>query len=143
MKNIFSLLFLNFIPTSKDIGLLVLRLVFGFYMLLAHGWPKLMTFSQKSGSFPDPFGIGSAYSLGSAVAFEVVGSAFLIFGLFTRFSALAGIVVMGVAFFYVHKAVFIGDGDGELAFVYLTAYIVLFLSGGGRYAVDAKLGGKA
>jgi putative oxidoreductase len=103
----------------------------------------LIGFSEKSGGFPDPLGIGSTYSLGLAVAFEVFGSAFLMLGLLTRFSALAGIITMGVAFSQVHNSLFVGSGNGELAFVYLTAYVVLFLSGGGRYALDAKLGGKA
>jgi putative oxidoreductase len=102
-----------------------------------------MGFSAKSGSFPGPLGIGSTYSLSLAVGFEVFGAACLVIGLFTRFSALAGMITMGVAFFLVHKAVFVGPGDGEMAFLYLAAYLALFFSGGGRYSLDSKLGGKA
>ena len=36
-------------------------------MLYAHGWPKLASFSEKSGGFPDPLGIGSPASLTLAV----------------------------------------------------------------------------
>lgn len=142
MKDLIRILFLNFIPTNKDLSLLVLRLVFGAYMLIAHGWPKFTTFSEKSDSFPDPLGIGSAYSLALAVAFEVLGSICLMLGLFTRFSALAGIITMGVAFIHVHKGVWMGEGNGELAFTYLTAYVALFLAGGGRYALEAQMGAK-
>jgi putative oxidoreductase len=143
MKDLFRLFFLNFIPSSKDLGLLVMRLIFGTYMLVAHGWPKLAGFSQRSSDFFDPFGIGSTYSLALAVSFEVAGSLCLILGLFTRFAAVGGMVTMGVAFFLVHQRAFTGQGNGELAFVYLAAYLTLFVSGGGRYALDTKLGGKA
>jgi putative oxidoreductase len=143
MKDLLRLFFLNFIPGSRDLGLLLLRLVFGVYMLTAHGWPKLIGFAEKSEGFPDPFGIGSPISLALAVAFEVLGSICLILGVFTRFSALAGIVTMTTAFVTVHHMIFIGKGNGELAFVYLTVYLVLFLSGGGRYALDNKLGAKS
>ena len=47
----------------NQISLLVLRLYFGGMMLFAHGWPKLMSFSQKAAVFPDPLGVGSELSL--------------------------------------------------------------------------------
>ena len=52
-------------------------------------------------------------------------------------------VTMGVAFFLAHGGKLTGQGNGEMAFLYLGAYVVLFLTGGGRFAVDAKLGGKS
>ncbi|NJK91699.1 MAG: DoxX family protein [Blastochloris sp.] len=142
MKDLLRLLFLNFLPLNKDLGLLLLRLVFGPYMLVAHGWPKLMGFSDKVNSFPDPLGIGSPASLTLCVAFEVFGAALLTLGLLTRFNALAGVVTMAVAFFLVHEAQFMGQGNGELAFTYLAAYLALLISGGGRYSLDARLGAK-
>jgi putative oxidoreductase len=142
MKELLRLLFLNFIPTSKDLSALTLRLVFGPYMLIAHGWLKLSTFSEKSGGFPDPFGIGSPNSLALAVGFEVFGSILLTLGLLTRFNALAGIITMSVAFFMIHQGTFMGEGNGELAFTYLTAYVALFISGAGKYSLDAKIGAK-
>jgi len=142
MKDLLRLLFLNFIPASKDMALLALRIVFGAYMVIAHGWPKLLGFSEKSGGFPDPLGIGSTYSLALAVGFEFFGASLLVLGLLTRFNALAGIITMGVAFSMVHNGAFTGQGNGELAFLYLAAYATLFIAGGGKYALDTKLGGK-
>jgi putative oxidoreductase len=143
MKDITRLFFLNFIPTNRDLSLLVLRIVFGGYMLVAHGLPKLMSFSEKASGFPDPLGIGSKYSLICTIGFEVFGALCIILGLFTRFAALSGVFTMAVAFILVHKSVFMGSGNGELAFVYLAAFLGLFIAGGGRYSLEANMGAKS
>ena len=43
------------------------------------------------------------------------------------------IVAMGVAFFDVHDAMI---PEGELALIYMTVFIILFLTGPGRYSMD-------
>ena len=49
---------------------------------------------------------------------------------------------MGVAFWVAHGGKLTGQGNGEMAFLYLGACAVLFLTGGGRYSADASLGAK-
>jgi putative oxidoreductase len=66
----------------------------------------------------------------------------LVIGLFTRFAAASLLITMSVAFFLAHKAVLKGQGNGELAFIYLAVYFALFVAGGGRFSLDAKMGGK-
>ena len=127
---------LSFLPQSVDLGLLVLRLVLGLSMLILHGWPKLMGFSEKSGGFPDPFGIGSPASLGLAVFAEVLCAALLVVGFLTRFAALSLTITMAVAFFVVHGSKLSGDGNGELAFVYMIGYLAVLLAGGGKFAFE-------
>ena len=131
-----KLLNFSFIPTSSDFGLLVLRFWLGFYMLVLHGWGKLMSFSEKAAQFPDPLGIGSTWSLSLATFAEVACSALLIVGFLTRFAALNLAITMGVAFFIQHQKVLVGQGSGELAFLYLAGYVTLFFSGGGRFAFE-------
>jgi putative oxidoreductase len=143
MKILIKFLQLRFVPTSIDLALLVLRIWVGASMLLLHGWPKFMTFAEKAPGFVDPFGIGSQASYALAVLGEVGGSAMLILGLFTRLGAVMGAVTMSVAFFIVHGAKLSGEGSGETAFIYLAAYVTLFLAGGGRYAIDMKLAANA
>jgi putative oxidoreductase len=46
---------------------------------------------------------------------------------------------MAVAFFLVKGGQLTGASNGELAFIFLAAYATLFLSGGGRYALDMKI----
>ncbi len=111
-------------------------------MLLLHGWGKITNFDSMSGKFLDLLGIGSKASLVMAIFAEAVCSALLILGLFTRFAALSLMITMIVAFTMVHKGVLKGPGSGEMAFIYLGAYVTLFLAGGGKFSVDAKMGGK-
>ena len=80
-------------------------------------------------------------SLGFTIVAEVFAAAFVVLGLFTRLSAAAVIFTMGVAFFVMHNGTFIGEGNGELAMVYLIAFLVIFVSGAGKYSIDGKLGG--
>lgn len=129
---------LSFLPTSRDLALLVLRLGFGGYMIVAHGLPKLMRFADRKDNFPDPLGLSSPVSLGFTVGAEVFAAAFLVLGLFTRLSAAALAFTMGVAFFTMHGGILVGEGNGELAVVYLLAFLVILISGGGTYSIDHK-----
>jgi putative oxidoreductase len=129
---------LSFIPQSVDLGLLVLRVALGGQMIFAHGWPKLASFSEKAGSFPDPLGVGNTASAALAVTGEVVCSALVMLGAFTRLAAVGTIITMAVAFFLIHGAKLTGDGNGELAFVYLVGFVTIFLAGPGRFSIDAK-----
>jgi putative oxidoreductase len=143
MNKLIGLLQLRFLPRSPDIALLILRVWIGLSMLYLHGWGKLSNFSRMAGSFADPLGIGSKASLGLAVFGEVVCSLLLIFGLFSRLAALGGMVTMSVAFFLVHKSSLArGPSSGELAFIYLAAFVALFVAGPGRFSVDERMGGK-
>jgi len=64
MRTLRRILNLEFLPTSVDLGLLVLRLWLGLSLLGLLGWTKLSTFGEMSGKFPDPLGIGHPGSLG-------------------------------------------------------------------------------
>lgn len=126
--------------TPLDIGLLVLRVYAGGAMLLAHGWGKLVGYSDRSAAFADPLGIGSPASLALAVSAEVGCALLLVVGAFTRFAAVPLAITMGVAGFLVHEA----DpwAKKELAFTYLAIFLALVGTGGGRLSVDTILRGK-
>ena len=143
MKNLLKLFRLDFLPRSTDLALLVLRLWLGLSLVLLHGRAKLANFADMSQKFPDPFGAGPTVSLALAVFAEVFCSLLLVLGLFTRFAALCEMVLLGVAFSLVHRTALQGPQSGELAFIYLAGFVMLFLAGGGRFTLDSKLGGKA
>jgi putative oxidoreductase len=128
---------------SANFALFVLRIWIGLEMLLIHGMDKLTHFSTYAPKFLDPFGIGSTASLALSVFAEFFVSILIIFGLFTRWSALVLIINMTVAFIGVHRGALSGTGNGELAFLYLMAYVVLFLAGPGRVSADKILFGKS
>lgn len=137
-------LHLNFIPRSADLALLLLRVWFGGSLLLLHGWGKLTGFSEMAPKFPDVLGLGSgAVNLGLAVFGELVCAALLVLGLFTRIAALGCGITMFVAFWVAHGHRLTGQGNGEMAFIYLGAFTTLFIAGAGKFSVDAKIGAKS
>ena len=138
MKKIASILRLDFLPASVDLGLLALRVWVGLSMLILNGWGKLVGYKKMASGFPDPLRVGNELSWGLAVFGEVVCAVLLILGLFTRFAALAGVITMSVPFFLVHKMTLKGTNSGELAFIYLAAFLAIFLAGPGRFALDGK-----
>jgi putative oxidoreductase len=127
---------------SANFALLVLRLWIGFEMLLVHGADKLEHFNVYAPKFLDLLGIGSTASLTLSVFAEFFVSILIILGLLTRWSALVLMINMTVAFIGVHKGALSGQGSGELAFLYLMAYVVLLLAGPGRFSADKILFGK-
>jgi putative oxidoreductase len=120
-------------PKQISIGLLVLRVGIGCLMLV-HGVQKVMGFSEMSGAFPDPIGIGSQMSLIMAIGAEVGCSVLLILGLGTRLAVIPLALTMLVALFVVHAE------DPwqvkELATIYLLVYASLFLTGAGQCSLD-------
>lgn len=117
-----------------SIGIFILRLGFGGFMLIAHGWPKLQAFSEKADTFHDPLGMGSKFSLIATIGAEVGCSILLILGLGTRFAALALAFTMGVAAFVFHQE----DPwlDRELPILYFIGFLILISTGPGKLSMD-------
>lgn len=138
-----KLLQLDFLPRSADLALLLLRVYFGLGLFLLHGKGKLAGFSTMRTTFMDPLGVGNSTSYFLALFGEVVFPCLIVLGLFTRLAALGSTFGLCVAFFLIHKGQLSGPSSGELAFLYIGALLALFLAGGGRFSIDAKLGSKA
>lgn len=135
-------LHLSFIPHSPSFALLIARIWFGASMLWLHGLGKLEKLNADSVQFLDPLSIGAKPSLYLAIFAEVICAGLLIGGLFTRFAALCLAITMAVAFFGPHEGKLIGDGNGELAFMYLAGFVVIFFAGAGSFSIDSRIGGK-
>ncbi|HQW88139.1 MAG TPA: DoxX family protein [Flavobacteriales bacterium] len=125
---------LNSEPLGEDFGLLLLRVSAGGGMFWLHGWPKLMRFSERMDSFADPFGIGPAASLVLIVLAEVLCSALVILGLWTRAALIPLLIAMGVVVFMIDA----GEPlkERELALFYLLSFTALLFTGSGRYSID-------
>ena len=119
-----------------DSAVLFMRIFIGA-MMLTHGIGKLQNYNAIVNSFPDPFGIGSAVSFALITFTEVVCSVLIIMGLFTRLATLPLIFGMFVATFIAFPDK--SFAAGELSFVYMGIYIMLLISGGGKYAIDALI----
>lgn len=120
-----------------NVAMLLLRLSLGILMMHT-GYNKLTHFSEYQDKFMNFLGMGSTLSLALVVFAEFFCSLFLIIGLFTRFSAIPLIVTMCVALFKAHNAEFFGDG--QVAALFLTGYLVLLFVGPGRVSVDSMIG---
>ena len=117
------------------LGLLVLRVGFGGFMAVNHGWPKLMGFAAKSEKFASFLPLPSPLSLSLAIFGELACALLIVAGLGTRLAAVPAVITMLVAAFGVH-----GDdvsGDGEHALLYAFAFAAIGLMGPGRWSLDA------
>lgn len=125
--------------TSKDkklyhTGLFILRVVVSCFML-THGAKKyMMLFSSDPVQFADPIGIGQSNSLILAFVSEFICSVFILLGFATRLVSIPLIINMFVVVFVVHAA----DGfeKQELPGLYLVIYVLLLITGSGKYSID-------
>jgi putative oxidoreductase len=121
--------------SMHHIGLLILRLGFSGLML-THGIPKLMKLAQGNFDFSDPLGIGAVPSLILTVIGEAICPLLIIIGYKTRLAAIPAAITMGVAAFVVHAADPITSKEKALLFLF--AFVVIALTGAGKYSVDKK-----
>ena len=111
-------------PTTRytaraSLFLLALRVLFGV-LLLSHGIAKV--------------GLGSRISLTLAIFGELFCSVGFIVGAFYRLALIPMIFTMCVALFVVH-----GNDPfavKELAAIYLSVFVLMYISGPGNYALD-------
>lgn len=125
--------------TAESWMLLALRIVFGI-LLLTHGVAKWSNFSELSASFPDPLHIGSHLSLTLAIFGEVICSAGFIVGAFYRLALIPMIFTLCLAVFVIHAHD--AFATKELAVVYLCVFVLLMLTGPGKFALDSLVVGK-
>jgi putative oxidoreductase len=138
MKALFSPK-LNQETTSNRVStaLLLIRWIVGIAMI-SHGASKIAApFSWMGADAPVP-GILQAL----AALSEFGGGIALIVGLLTPLALLGLISTMAVAVFF-----HLSKGDGfvggyELGLVYLVAFVGLFLTGPGRFSLDAVIAAK-
>lgn len=123
-------------PAAIDLSLLLIRIASAGFMF-SHGWGKLVKLVNGNFEFGDPIGLGVELSLGLTVFAEIICAFLLLIGLFTRLASIPLIITMIVAVFVVHLDH--DFGKKELGLFYLINYLVLFLSGAGKYSVDTLL----
>ncbi|OEK02163.1 DoxX family protein [Roseivirga sp. 4D4] len=122
--------------SAVNFGLLIFRVATSL-MMFTHGYPKFQKVLNGNFQFGDPLGIGPEASLILAAFGEFICSILLILGLTTRYALVPLMITMIVALATVHlDDPFRGQ---EKAFLYLLAYLFLFITGPGKYSMDQKL----
>ena len=120
-----------------DVAILITRIT-AAALMLSHGLPKLgMLFSGNGNQFPAVLGMSGELSLTLTVFAEVICSVFILFGLGTRLAVIPLIITMLVAVLYIHSS----DpfAKQEPGIQYLILYVILFITGSGKYSLDYLL----
>lgn len=136
-------LYTPFIGGKAGTGLLIFRVVTGFALML-HGYEKILhpfTWMDKMGG-----GVPSFFQFCAALS-EFGGGLALVAGLLTPLACLGIAITMTCAIFMVHVPQgghWIGGPNSfEAAASYLTASVLLFLTGPGTISADKFLFGKS
>lgn len=134
MKRILSI---NYSSAAFNFSMLFLRVVFGILMISKHGYSKMIKFEELHTRFYNFLGMGSTFSLVLIIFAEVICSAFIILGLFTRIAVIPLIIAMLVVIFGANadKALI----ESELALLFLGAYVTLLLCGPGKISIDGMI----
>lgn len=131
-----------------DIALLLLRVGAGVFLIMNHGWGKLVgaygnVFQGQEWGFISfvasiGFPLARFFAL-SAAAAEFFGSLLLILGLFTRFgSALVAIVMAVAVYFHLTQ-----DMGIEMAGLYLLIAVLYMFVSPGRYSIDELIASRS
>ncbi len=134
--------FASSVLNSRTPGALAALRVITGYLYLQHGTAKLFHVPHLP-----IFNHLQVLSLdGFAGMLEIVGSLFILVGLFTRPVAFILSGEMAVAYFLVHARqghLFMPAlNEGELAVLYCFIFLFMAVAGGGSWSVDARLARK-
>lgn len=131
-----KLLSVNCSDNAFNMGMLLMRIVFGVLMM-HHGYDKLLHYADMKGKFMDFMHMGMPMSLSLCIFAEFFCSLFLILGLFTRPAAIVLTINAAVALVLAHNSEFFGDG--QTIALFLGAYLTLLIMGPGKISVDGMI----
>lgn len=126
--------------TYPDLSLLVLRVFFGLYMAIGHGWGKITggpEYWAKLGGVMGMFGLDFLPAFwGFMAAFsEFAASLLVAIGLVTRPAALlAGFTMLVASLSHIMQS-----ESPEKAAMYLFVFLVIALYGPGKYSADRMM----
>ena len=137
----------GFYEKFSGLGYPIIRFFAGL-MMMPHGAQKLFGMFGGGGldgtaGFFTKVGLEPAYPLAILVGCaEFIGGALLVIGLFTRFAAAAITIQLLVVVFYLKmsKGFFSFNGGYEHELLWALVVFGIFLHGGGKFSVDAKIG---
>lgn len=146
-----KILLFKFVPESKDLAMLALRLIAVTSIFLKHGLEKLRDYPGMLQTITARHHY--LVMLGPGLTFfwetfsDGILSLLLVLGFATRWCALlsfctlftAWSAVLTFAYFDHGAADVVPPMHGEMIIAYLASLVALVLGGGGRYSIDAML----
>jgi len=132
---------------SVDVGILVIRMLFGMAMSV-HGAQKLFGWFggygiKETGAFSEALGFRPGVGFAAAVGMSELGGGILLtFGLFTPFGAASVLMSMllALASLQLKNRFFTIATEIELPLFYAVSAIGIAFTGGGAFSLDAKFG---
>lgn len=128
----------------RDEGLLLVRVFFGLYLALGHGWGKVQGGPEQwawLGGNMEMFGLAFAPTFWGFLSMlaEFVGALLVTLGLLTRPAALFVALNMFVASLgHITGRI---DGGPETPLMYGVVFLGFLLIGPGTYSLDEQIGG--
>lgn len=122
----------NFASANTDYAYVIFRVLIGA-LFSFHGMQKLFGWFTQNGAQP------LLSLMGVVGVIELIGGVFILLGLFSRVSAVVSGIVMIVAYFKAHFTIANPipiANRGELALVYLAAFIFIAFAGSGKCSLD-------
>lgn len=122
---------------SKDLGLLIFRILAVFSLLKTHGLPKLFHIKETMSHIPDPMGLGAEFSTYYAIFSHVFCGILIALGLFTRLGAffIVSITLSGLLLVHLHDP----NNVQDVPLIYSIVFGYIILMGPGKYSLDYKL----
>lgn len=131
---------------ATDVALLLLRIMVATSLIYHHGSDKIPDWDiLTKRPYLDPIGIGIVPSLIFALFTDAICAALVLVGFGTRIASFFCLLTLGTVFFIIDHALIPPywpvphGGHAEMLWVYMAAFLVFLIAGGGRYSLEAKL----
>jgi len=122
---------------NNDLALLMLRITFGGLLLIDHGIGKISKLMNPPVQFMDFMGLGPDASLLLVIVAEAICATLIIIGLGTRLACIPLFINFLVVIFNANAGKPLAQI--ELPLIFLLSFIIIFITGAGKYSFDRML----
>ena len=120
---------------NNDFALLLLRITLGGLLLIDHGLGKVSKLMNPPVEFKDFMGLGPDASLFLVIIAEAICAALIIIGLGTRLACIPLVINFIVIIFNAQAGKPLLQI--ELPVIFLLSFIIIFITGAGKYSLDS------
>ena len=124
---------------NTNFQLLIVRLLFSGLMIINHGFQyfmQLWPFNDISVGNKTIFGLSTLFTAILFFIGEFLAPLFVLLGYYTKISSLVCMLTMTIAIILRHSNN--PFTEGEVALLYFTGFLVIFLMGPGKYSISKK-----
>lgn len=122
---------------NNDVALLLMRVTFGGLLLVDHGIGKIAKLMNPPVEFMNFMGLGPDASLFLVIVAEAICAGLIVIGLGTRLACIPLIINFIVVIFNVNAGS--PFAKMELPLIFLFSFVILFITGAGKFSLDKIL----